>query len=72
MIPDYSWLIITLALLNYNNKELIKKLKLEPLNTSAQPHLLQPEALSLLLGNHVLEYDMKMKTKECLMCKGID
>ncbi len=72
VIPNTSWLIIMLALLNYNNRDLVKKWRLTPLSPAAQPQLIQPEALSLLLGNHVLEHDMKMKTRDCFICKGID
>jgi transcriptional regulator with XRE-family HTH domain len=71
-IPDPSWLIIMLALLNYNNKELVRQLKLTPLSDQAQPQVIKPEALSLLLTNHVLEQDMRMKTRDCIMCKRID
>jgi hypothetical protein len=72
VIPDSSWLIIILALLNYNNKDLVNQLNLQPLSPQAQPHVIEPESLSELLSGHVLENDMMMKTPNCLICKRID
>ena len=58
-IPDHSWIIIILALLNYDKEQL-------------QPGRINVAVLSELLTDRDLQHSMKMKTKECLICKKID
>jgi len=58
-IPDHSWIIIILALLNYDKEQL-------------QPDRIEEAVLSELLNDRDLQYSMKLKTKDCLICKKID
>ncbi len=58
-IPDHSWLVMIIALLNYDNARL-------------RPDQLNEETISELLTSRALEDAMKLKTRDCLICKKID
>jgi len=58
-LGDHGWLMTALALLQYKEPHL-------------QPQSIKPDALSHYLQNRVIENDLNLKTRNCVLCKAID